>query len=133
MASAVSSRHAVSGASASSSAVYDDSIGAYVFRKSAAICTYPKKKVPPVADYPERCARLIEETFPEQSRNKICIRAHRETGISPDKFERIMCGFTKSPDAQLILAVLAVRATRNLPPFDLGNGFVVRAMMEARA
>ncbi len=110
---------------------YDENLGAWRFGNVAEICKFTKKKVPPVADYPERCRDLIRETFQARSQHAMCQRAHGETGIGPDKFDRILNRETKSPDAQLILAVLMIRATRNLPPFDLGNGFVVRVMQEA--
>ncbi len=118
-------------ASVSPSAVYDDSIGAYTFRKTAEIIQHPAKKVPPVADYASRCAKLIRETFPARSQYQMCLAAARATGASPDTFDRILSGITKSPDAPLMLTVMAIRASRDPRPFELGNGFVVRVTQEA--
>lgn len=98
---------------------------------TAEIVTHPRRKLPPVADYAKRCAALIRETFPAPSQHQTCLAAARMTGASPDTFDRILSGITKSPDARLMLVVMAIRAARDPRPFNLGNGFAVRVTMEA--
>ncbi len=101
------------------------------FRNNAEKITFPKKKLPPVSDYADRCAALIKETFPAPSQNQTCLNAAREVGASPDTFDRILSGLTKSPDAKLMLAVMAVRAHRSgQRDFNLGGGFAIRLIME---
>lgn len=97
------------------------------------IAPFPRVKVPPVADYAARCAALIRETFPAPSQHQTCLAAARATGACPDTFDRVLSGITKSPDARLMLVVMAIRATRDPRPFNLGNGFAVRVTMETRA
>lgn len=101
--------------------------------KTAQIVALPKTKLPPVADYASRCAALIRETFPARSQHQTCLAASRMIGASLDTVERILLGLTKSPDARLMLAVMAVRATRDPRPFDLGNGFAVRVTIGGAA
>lgn len=98
---------------------------------TAEIVAHPRRKLPPVADYAKRCAALIRETFPAPSQHQTCLAAARMTGACPDTFNRILSGITKSPDARLMLCVMAIRAARDPRPFDLGNGFAVRITMEA--
>ena len=97
---------------------------------TAKIVTHPRRKLPPIADYAERCAALIRETFPAPSQHQTCLAAARVTGTSHDTFDRILSGITKSPDARLMLVVMAIRAARDPRPFDLGNGFAVRVTMD---
>lgn len=89
-------------------------------RKSAEIVAFPKATFPAVSDYAKRCAALIRETFPAPSQHQMCIAAARMTGASPDTFDRILAGQTKSPDAKLMLTVLAIRAaTGGVGPLTL--------------
>lgn len=107
--------------------------GTAIHRNAAEIVTLPKAKLPPVADCARRCAALIRETFPAPSQYQMCLAAARMTGASPDTFDRILSGSTKSPDAKLMLTVMAIRASRDPRPFDLGNGFAVRIVRSAQA
>ena len=100
------------------------------FRNTAEIVAHPRRKLPPIADYAERCSALIRETFPAPSQHQTCMAAARATGASPDTLDRILSGITKSPDARLMLVVMAIRAARDPRPFDLGNGFAVRVTMD---
>jgi len=59
----------------------------------------------------------------------LTIAAARMTGASPDTFDRILAGLTKSPDAKLMLTVLAIRAATGKGDFPLGNGFSVRVIL----
>ena len=102
------------------------------FCKTEEIRSFPKKKFPPVADYARRCKLLLEETWPERSQHQTCVKASQETGEPISTFYRIMAGETKSPDARLMLLVLSIRARRNPAPFNLGNGFAVRIIMEGQ-
>lgn len=99
------------------------------FRKTAQLVTFPKATFPAVSDYAKRCAVLIRETFPAPSQHQMCIAAARMTGASPDTFDRILAGLTKSPDAKLMLTVLAIRAATGKGDFPLGNGFSVRIIL----
>lgn len=99
--------------------------------KTAEIVTFPKATFPAVSDYAKRCAALIRETFPAPSQHQMCIAAARMTGASPDTFDRILAGLTKSPDAKLMLTVLAIRAATGKGDFPLGNGFSVRVILGA--
>ena len=101
-------------------------------RTSAEKIDFPRKKLPPVADYAALCAGLIRETFPAPSQHQMCLAAARMTGSSPDTFERILTGMTKSPDAKLMLAVMAIRAATGKRQFDLGGGFAIRIVMEGQ-
>lgn len=101
-------------------------------RTSAEIISYPKRKLPSVADYAGLCAGLIRETFPAPSQHQTCINAAHMTGASPDTIDRILSGPTKSPDAKLMLAVMAIRAAMGKRTFDLGNGFSIRIIMEGQ-
>lgn len=101
-------------------------------RNTAEIVTLAKAKLPVVPDYARRCAALIRETFPAPSQYQMCLAAARMTGASPDTFDRILSGSTKSPDAKLMLVVMAIRAARDPRPFDLGNGFAVRIVRSAQ-
>lgn len=103
------------------------------FRTSAEISRFTRRKLPPVSDYADRCAALIRETFPAPSQHRICLRAAQMTGACPDTFDRILTGQTKSPDARLMLVILAIRAATDPRPFDLGNGFALRVTMETTA
>lgn len=98
-------------------------------RKTAELVTYPKATFPAVADYAKRCAALIRETFPAPSQHQMCIAAARMTGASPDTFDRILAGDTKSPDARLMLTILAIRAATGKGDFPLGDGFSVRIIL----
>lgn len=102
-------------------------------RNVAQIVRFQKCKLPPVADYAARCAALIRETFPAPSQHQMCLAAARMTGGSPDTFDRILSGLTKSPDARLMLVVMAIRAAKDPRPFSLGNGFAVRLIMEGQS
>ena len=83
-----------------------------------------------MSDYADRCAALIRETFPAPSQHQMCVAASRHTGASPDTFDRILNGLTKSPDARLMLCVAAIHQARSGRPFNLGGGFAVRLTME---
>ena len=102
-------------------------------RNTAEIVTLAKAKLPAVSDYAKRCAALIRETFPAPSQHQMCIAAARMTGASPDTFDRILAGLTKSPDAKLMLTVLAIRAATGKGDFPLGNGFSVRIILGGSA
>lgn len=117
----------------SSPVAVEDKANTEASRNIAGILTLPRTKVPPVADYAKRCAYLIRDTFPAQSQHQTCIAAARMTGASPDTFDRILSGLTKSPDAKLMLVVMAIRAATDPRPFDLGNGFAVRVIMDGQA
>lgn len=108
-------------------------VNAKPFRNTAEIVRHPRTKVPAVADYAARCAELIRETFPAQSQHQTCLAAARMTGASPDTIDRIICGLTKSPDARLMLVIMAIRQARDGKPFDLGDGFAVRITMGGAA
>lgn len=92
---------------------------------------FPRAKFPPVPDYAALCAALICETFPARSRHQTCIDASRAVGSSPDTFERILSGDTKSPCGNLMLRVMTIRANRDDKPFPIGNGLAIRITMEA--
>lgn len=100
------------------------------FRKSADIVSIGKTILPPVADYADRCAALIRETFPASSQHQMCLDAARYCGASPDTFDRILNGLPMSPDARLMLCVAAIHQARSGRPFNLGGGFAVRLTME---
>lgn len=100
-------------------------------RNTAEIVKLPRPQLPPVADYAARCAALIRETFPARSQHQMCIEASRMTGASPDTFDRILSGLTKSPDARLMLTVMAIRAATGKADFPLGNGLAVRIVADA--
>lgn len=102
------------------------------FRETAEKIDFPKKKLPPVPDYAGLCAGLIRETFPAPSQHQTCLLAAQMTGASPDTIDRILSGLTKSPDAKLMLAVMAIRAAMGKRTFDLGNGFSIRLIMEGQ-
>lgn len=121
------------GLGSSSSPTCSPDASTKVLGNVAGIVKLPRAKVPPVADYAKRCADLIREVFPAQSQHQTCIAAARMTGASPDTFDRILSGLTKSPDAKLMLVVMAIRAATDPRPFDLGNGFAVRVTMDGQA
>lgn len=108
------------------------SVNAKAFSDTAEIVSYPKRKLPPVADYAKLCKGLIEETFWDRSQHRICLNAAMATGEPVATFCRILSGETKSPDAKLMLAVMAIRAAMGKRTFDLGNGFAIRIIMEGQ-
>lgn len=102
------------------------------FSETAEICRFPKRKLPPVADYAKLCKGLIDETFAAQSQHQVCVKASMATGEPVATFYRILSGETKSPDAKLMLAVMTIRAAMGKRTFDLGNGFSIRVIMEGQ-
>ncbi len=128
MSLAVSNRLAVSDASDVPS--FATGINSPALGTSAEIVGYPRKKLPPVSDYAGLCAGLIRETFPAPSQHQTCLAAARMTGASPDTFDRILTGLTKSPDARLMMVVMAIRAQQTgKRQFDLGGGFAIRLII----
>ena len=78
-------------------------------RKSAEIVSDARLDLASSRELVRRLAPdLIRHAFPEPSQHQTCMKAAQELGGSPDTFDRIINGFTHTPDLLMLVHVARI-------------------------